>query len=1715
MGYFWFIMATLEEVVTQVRLLTEAQRQLENQLLQESSLRQSAESQLQAVVGTLMGSRSATMQQLVDTRMLGKPGTWDGSESGWKDWKFVTASYLLAAMPTLEPLLARAEQDASQSVLLTDLGSEEERAASTQLYFTLAMLTKGRSLDKIQGAGQGEGLQAWRLLHEQWEPRARPRFVGMLIQLLTFKFDGDILAGIEQWERLIRDFEQQSSFVLPDFVRSGILISGMQDHSLRDHLGMHSSRLDDYTKLRREIVDILRTRQAMGPTPMQVDALKGKGKGKSKGKSEKGKAKSEPAKGKGKEQKPRDDKDLECYYCGRKGHRKADCRKLKKDKEDGQVAGKPPTRMSALGDKEADTLDSLRAAPREADYIFVVSDAADAEHLDLCGMLMVDSGAAVNACPLAHAPTVDTTRSRRDVELQNASGDEVRHHGSKTVSYSLAEGQSALVEYEVADVHAPLLSVSRMVDMGATVVFSPCGAHIQRPGKAPVPLVRRNNVFWLPAEVQEISGKGHGGVQALCPLPEISLEEPVEAQLVAGELGERARPVRAKRLPGEPDLETRLQHELTHLPPRDWCEFCVAGRGKDDSHTRRKAEPGRIPEVQIDYMFVGRRGEPKTVSIAHGVDSELGYHVAVRCDKGPVDYVVKAFCEFLKEIGRARVVLRTDGEPAVKALAEAVAAERAELETLLETTSVKSSQSIGVVEAGNYQLAAQIRVLKADAEAALGITLDVDHPMVAWLIRHSAWLLNRFAIGKDGYTAFERSRGRSFKGEMAKLFEMVLYRPHDVGLHKFEDRVEVGMWLGKTTKSDDHLIFLKQGQAVVRARTLKRRTPGRRWDKEYALAMRCVPWQMKMPEPKLPAGPAGPREIPKRYITWKYVQKYGGTPGCRACSVDSTNHSKECRARFEAIFEKETQEADAARIQAERKKQEEQLAVQAEEREAQSPPVAGPDVEMSAFPAASSSAATVPALEGQGSTASSFGRDVRMKATTRSAAEAALEDAVMDTSEDHIPDSKKARMLAGLSVCVLYTVEGGDSAEISAVVSKQILVDQSIIDEYMSRPVQIVEPTCEVYGIKSGTKLDPKLVRLGRQKEMNSMFKHHVIELVRNRDAIDGKHIKGDWVEDMKGDNVRSRFVAKEVAYERRFDVTQSTPPVKFFRVLLSLAATRIPGARARLVGIWDISVAFFHAPMEGRIYVHPQDRSLVPEGCCWLLRRALYGTRMASQLWGKLVTQVLLAAKFEEVMVMPMVFVKADQDILVGIHGDDFGAVSDWEGLSFLNTVLKDNFEAKWESVIGPGHQQSGKLLRRTLAWSDRGFEWHSDPRHARNIVEALGLEKAVPSLTPGSKDTGKNQRNAEDLLEPARASTYASCVGSALYLAADRPDLQYAVGRLMSKISSSREMDWTSLKHLGRYLVGRPECVWLFEYQEVGDLKLDSVVDANWADGVTDSRKSVDSVHEFLGKHLTEASNCTQQVIAISSGESELYGMVRGAASLMQMGELLKACGHDLVKTVYSDSSAARGMVRRTGTGRVRHIEAKYLWIQTKVRDGSLSVGIVDTEHNSADMGTKHLAEKTLTGLMRLLPIVCGKELEPGTVRRAVLLNSLTLAAAAGDIVATRSAVSPAGSTHQYGHVLLVIIFIVLLTAAFAFGWLAGTFMCTTGEAKKLQAELALKGKEAALQRLTVAELKVLVLAAGITPGAPTKALMVDYLLMHEMRQVARRAAAKPGGQ
>ena len=58
-----------------------------------------------------------------------------------------------------------------------------------------------------------------------------------------------------------------------------------------------------------------------------------------------------------------------------------------------------------------------------------------------------------------------------------------------------------------------------------------------------------------------------------------------------------------------------------------------------------------------------------------------------------------------------------------------------------------------------------------------------------------------------------------------------------------------------------------------------------------------------------------------------------------------------------------------------------------------------------------------------------------------------------------------------------------------------------------------------------------------------------------------------------------------------------------------------------------------------------------------------------------------------------------------------------------------------------------------------------------------------------------------------------------------------------------------------------------------------------------------------------------------------------------------------------LWSDSSAALGISKRSGLGKLRHLDTQTLWLQEKVRMGALEVRKVRGEVNPADLFTKHL--------------------------------------------------------------------------------------------------------------------------------------------------------------
>ena len=117
-----------------------------------------------------------------------------------------------------------------------------------------------------------------------------------------------------------------------------------------------------------------------------------------------------------------------------------------------------------------------------------------------------------------------------------------------------------------------------------------------------------------------------------------------------------------------------------------------------------------------------------------------------------------------------------------------------------------------------------------------------------------------------------------------------------------------------------------------------------------------------------------------------------------------------------------------------------------------------------------------------------------------------------------------------------------------------------------------------------------------------------------------------------------------------------------------------------------------------------------------------------------------------------------------------------------------------------------------------------------------------------------------------------------------------------------------------------------------------------------------------------MIKAWSATQKVIALSSGEAEYYGLVKGAsmakgtqAIMMDMGLNMKirSMGHD---TIHTDSSAAKGIATRKGLGKVRHIEISQLWVQQEVSSGRITIVKVKGTDNMANILTKHVDNATL---------------------------------------------------------------------------------------------------------------------------------------------------------
>ena len=121
--------------------------------------------------------------------------------------------------------------------------------------------------------------------------------------------------------------------------------------------------------------------------------------------------------------------------------------------------------------------------------------------------------------------------------------------------------------------------------------------------------------------------------------------------------------------------------------------------------------------------------------------------------------------------------------------------------------------------------------------------------------------------------------------------------------------------------------------------------------------------------------------------------------------------------------------------------------------------------------------------------------------------------------------------------------------------------------------------------------------------------------------------------------------------------------------------------------------------------------------------------------------------------------------------------------------------------------------------------------------------------------------------------------------------------------------------------------------------------------------------------GSHVLNTWCGTQATVALSSAEAELVAAVRGAAEGLAARSLAQDLGSACCLRVHVDSSAAVGICKRSGIGKIRHLDTRLLWIQDLVRDGTVGIMQVAGEVNPADLMTKHLGADSISAhLVRL---------------------------------------------------------------------------------------------------------------------------------------------------
>ena len=400
-------------------------------------------------------------------------------------------------------------------------------------------------------------------------------------------------------------------------------------------------------------------------------------------------------------------------------------------------------------------------------------------------------------------------------------------------------------------------------------------------------------------------------------------------------------PIIMAKSPYSPTHDEKEKHNATHLPYRSWCPVCVQAKGKEDDHKKAKKDvEENVETIVMDYKAFGHDEDDDAVTAIVMRAKKTGMTAAHVCTvKGPEDkWIIKKLVEATENWGYTKIILKTDGEPALVRVAEEVKKARSH-ETIPQSPPAYDPAANGAAEHAVQDVMGQIRAIKIGLEQRTKTKISTNGPVVQWIVEHSTTTINIGLVGHDGKVPRQRMLGKTSAKPILEIGEQVLAKP--LRAQKSNKKLSLrskwvhATWLGIAARTNEHIVAIEKGGAAIRVRTVKRKPAEDRWSGEALAEIKATP---RNPNPKdekqeepLPerltkgANPGGGDgdQLPNTNteedevrlrdfkITKKLVEKFGITPGCKGCEGQIVGtrraHSAECRLRMEEKMQSDQQ----------------------------------------------------------------------------------------------------------------------------------------------------------------------------------------------------------------------------------------------------------------------------------------------------------------------------------------------------------------------------------------------------------------------------------------------------------------------------------------------------------------------------------------------------------------------------------------------------------------------------------------------------------------------------------------------------------------------------------------------------------------------------------------------------------------------------------------